>query len=380
MKHHSPSLKKKSPGPRVVKIYTENNDFQYVETLRRKREKRQHQREFFVEGVRPINQALKYGWSINAFVYARERALSDWAKNILAQSQAQTHFEVPPVLLEKLSNKSEPSELLALVAMPDDDLARIPLRENMLVVVFDRPSSPGNLGTIIRSCDALRVDGMIITGHAVDLYDPETISATTGSFFALPVVRMPSHKELLPWFEMVTHKLGAVQIVGSSEKGEQEISAHDFTAPTILLVGNETWGLSASYQELCDINVNIPIYGSASSLNVACATSIMLYEIDRQRRSMGSGDALCCASPSSWFREHIPFLQGDASVPTPHNPSPPTDTKPLPRRCHTIPTRESPSSRGKRSIEPLRLLRRRTIFPPVMRSSWRRGRPSIFIL
>ncbi len=270
--------------PKVVRIYSENNDFQYIETLRRKREKRQKQKEFFIEGVRPINQAIKYNWTINAFVYARDKGLSDWAQNILTRAPAKTHFEVPLPLLEKLSNKAEPSELLALVAMPEDNLSRIPIDENLLVVVFDRPASPGNLGTIIRSCDALKVAGMIITGHAVDLYDPVTISATTGSLFALPVVRMPSHKELLPWFEMMQTRLGALQIVGSSEKAEKEISAHDFTPPTVLLVGNETWGLSTSYQELYDVTVKIPIYGSASSLNVACATSIMLYEIDRQRR------------------------------------------------------------------------------------------------
>lgn len=270
--------------PQIVKIYSENNAFQHVETLRRKREKRQRHREFFVEGVRPINQALKYGWSINAFLYSKEKPLSDWAKNILKQSQAHTHFELPLPLMEKLSNKAEASELIAIVAMPEDRLSRIPIKENMLIVVFDRPASPGNLGTIIRSCDALRVDGLIITGHSVDLYDPETISATTGSFFALPTVRLPSNKDLLPWLESVAQKIGPVQIVGSSEKAEQEIAEHDFTRPTLLVVGNETWGMSAGYQELCDVTVKIPIYGSASSLNVACATSIILYEIDRQRR------------------------------------------------------------------------------------------------
>src|SRR5690348_16886207 len=101
--------------PRLVNIYSENNDFQYIETLRRKREKRQKNGEFFIEGVRPINQALAHGWAINAFVYARERQLSDWARGILAASTAKTHFEVPPHLLEKLSGKSEASELLALV-------------------------------------------------------------------------------------------------------------------------------------------------------------------------------------------------------------------------------------------------------------------------
>lgn len=270
--------------PRVVKIYSENNNFQYVETLRRKREKRHKQQEFFVEGVRPINQALKYRWPIRAFLYSPDSDLSDWAKNILRASEAETHFELPLPLLQKLSNKSEGSELLAVVAMPEDRLARIPVKEDMRVVVFDRPASPGNLGTIIRSCDALHVDGLIITGHSVDLYDPETISSSTGSFFALPMVRLPSHKELVPWLESVRQKPGNVQVVGSDEKAEEEISAHDFTQPTIIVVGNETWGMSAAYRELCDTVVKIPIYGSASSLNVACATSILLYEIDRQRR------------------------------------------------------------------------------------------------
>lgn len=276
--------KREKMKPRIVRIYSENNDFQYAETLRRKREKRQKHKEFFVEGVRPINQALAYHWHIRAFLYSPERALSDWAKNIVQNSRAVTHFELPLALLEKLSNKVETSELIALVSMPEDDLARIPLKQNMLIVLFDRPASQGNLGTIIRSCDALGVDGLVITGHAVDLYDPETISATTGSFFALPTVRLPSHKELLPWFETIRAQIGPFSLVGSSEKAAQDIAAHDFTGPTMLVVGNETWGMSAGYSELCDTIVKIPMGGSASSLNVACATSIILYEIDRQRR------------------------------------------------------------------------------------------------
>lgn len=270
--------------PRIIKINSENADFQHAETLRRNRVKRQRHGEFFLEGVRPINLALQYEWTIRAFLYSRERKLSDWARDILARSQAQVHYELPIPLLEKLSNKAEPSELLALVTMPEDDLARIPLREAMLVVVFDRPGSPGNLGTIIRSCDALGAAGLVVTGHGVDLYDPETISATTGSLFSLPVVRLPSQKELLPWFDGVRQKLGALQIVGSDEKGTEEIAEHDFRGPTALVVGNETWGMSAAYRELCDSIVRIPIEGAASSLNVACATSILLYEVGRQRR------------------------------------------------------------------------------------------------
>jgi TrmH family RNA methyltransferase len=274
-----------STRPRIVKIYSENNDFQYAETLRRKREKRLRQREFFVEGVRPINQVLKYNWHVRAWLYSREKTLSDWAENILHASHAEIHYELPWHLHAKLSGKVEPSELIALVTMPEDNLARIPLTEQPLVVVFDRPASPGNLGTIIRSCDALHVDGLIITGHGVDLYDPETISATTGSFFALPTVRLSSQKELLPWLAVMKQRSGGLQIVGSDEHGEHTLDEHSFIQPTLLVIGNETWGMSSAYRELCDAIVSIPIAGSASSLNVASATSILLYEIDRQRRS-----------------------------------------------------------------------------------------------
>lgn len=270
--------------PEVIRIHSENNDFQYAETLRRNRIKRQRHREFFVEGVRSINQAIQHGWTINSFLYSREKVLSDWAEDILSRSTAKAHFELPLPLMKKLSGKMDASELIALIAMPDDDLSRIPISTDMVTVVFDRPASPGNLGTLIRSCDALRVDGLVITGHAVDVYAPESVSASTGSLFSLPVVRLPSATDLLPWFETIQGGIGDFQVVGSSVKADVQLATHDFTRPTVLVIGNETWGLSAAYRDLCNVIVKIPIYGSATSLNVACAASVMLYEIDRQRR------------------------------------------------------------------------------------------------
>lgn len=269
--------------PIVTKIYSENAEFQQIETLRRNRIKRNRSGVFFVEGVRPINQALRNNWLIHAFVYTRENRLSDWAEGLLARSSAKIHYELPASLMEQLSQKEEPSELIAIVTMPADDLARIPVRDDFLAVVFDRPASPGNLGTVIRSCDALRVAGVIVTGHSVDLYDPETIRATTGSFFAVPAVRLPSHKELASWFDELRGRLPRLQVIGTSAKASIPISQHDFTAPTVLLIGNENHGLSENYRALCDVMVTIPMYGSATSLNVACATSILLYEVARQR-------------------------------------------------------------------------------------------------
>ena len=138
--------------PKVKRIVNENNDFQRVEVIKRNREKRTKYQEFFVEGVKSINYAIEYNWKIRSFLYSTERPLSDWAQGILANSTADSHLELPLKLMEKLSDKEEEtSELMAVVRMAENDLARIKVKEDLLVVVFDRPSSPGNLGTLIRS-------------------------------------------------------------------------------------------------------------------------------------------------------------------------------------------------------------------------------------
>jgi len=274
--------------PKLTRINSENNDFQHIDALRRSRVARHRYGEFFLEGVRGINGALEHHWRLKTLMYSPDQPLSDWARGILAGSPAQLHLELPLPLLAKLSNKTEPSELLAVVAIPDDRLSRIPVRRDLCVVVFDRPASPGNLGSIIRSCDALRASGLVLTGHGADLYDPETISASTGSLFAVPVVRQPGPAELALWFERVRRTIGPIQVIGSSAHGSTPLDAHDFSKPTILVIGNETWGMSAAYRELCDIILRIPIHGSATSLNVASAASIMLYEIDRQRRAVAA--------------------------------------------------------------------------------------------
>ncbi|MBP6888918.1 MAG: RNA methyltransferase [Candidatus Pacebacteria bacterium] len=268
----------------LVKIGKENARFQILNALKTNREKRNHEG-FLFEGVRNINNAITYNWNIKAFFYSSEKGLSDWAKDILENSKAETHYDLSLELLNKLSNKEEASELLALAEIPEDNFEKVQLKENPLIVIFDRPSSPGNLGTIIRSCDALGVDGLVITGHAVDVYDPETISATTGSLFSLPIVRVQSQKELEDWIGVMRNKYPALQVIGTDEKGSETIYEHDFKTPTILLVGNEKWGLSAGYKELADTMVNIPMQGSASSLNVAVATGMVLSEISRQRAS-----------------------------------------------------------------------------------------------
>ena len=274
--------------PKTVRIRSENNAFQHVEVLKRNRAKRQRYGEFFVEGVTPLNRAIAYGWEMRTLIYSRAERLSKWAQGVIERSTEATHLDLSPALMQRLSDKAQPSELLAVFGMAPDDLSRIQGRENLLVVVFDRPSNHGNLGTVIRSCDAYAVDGLIVTGYTVDLYDTRTIRASVGSLFCLPVVRLPSHKEVETWLGQLRATCPDVQMVGTSAKAQQVVLDVDLAGPTVLAVGNETIGLSRRYRDLCDRMVRIPTPpgGAASSLNVACATSILLYEADRQRREI----------------------------------------------------------------------------------------------
>lgn len=271
---------------KTVRIHSENDVFQTFAALRTNRVKRNKRREFIFEGVRNINNALRHGWDVRGLLFAPERPLSGWARGVLQACSSADRFEMPMDLLAKLSAKETPSEFVAIATIPADTLSRIRTNPCSLVVVFDRPASPGNLGTLIRSCDGLGADGLIVTGHAVDVYDPETISAATGSLFSLPTVRAPSHRELEPWLHALRTAQPTLQVIGTDEDASAHVAEADFTRPTVLLVGNETGGLSAAYKALCDGQVRIPMHGSASSLNVACASSIVLYEVHRQRLGM----------------------------------------------------------------------------------------------
>lgn len=268
---------------KVVSVKKEDNNYQRFEVIKRNRNKRYKYKEFFVEGVRNINEAIKNNWEFKCFLYSGEKALSNWAKNLINSVKVENVFELSQQLMEKLSDKDDTSEIIAIVTMKSDNINRIKFSPKPLVVVFDRPSNKGNLGTIIRSCDAMGCDGLIITGHAVDLYEPETIISSTGSFFKLPTIRLQKYSDIVDLVLNMKPKHPDVQIIGTDECGEVSINQCEFNKPTVLLIGNETDGLSRNYKQVCDEIAKIPIGGSASSLNVACATSILLYEISRQR-------------------------------------------------------------------------------------------------
>lgn len=271
---------------KTKRIYSKNSTYQKFEVLLSNRNKRFRYGQFIVEGVRNINEVLRNQWEIVSFIYPMEAELSQWAKNVLSTTKTEINYELADSLMTDLSGKDDTSELLAIVKMREDKRFVTELSTNPIIVLFDRPSNKGNLGTLLRSCDAFGVDFMIITGHSVDIYDPEVIASSTGSLFKVPFIRMNDNIEIDRYIKELKQKFPKLKVVGTSEESKTAIYDIDMTTPVLLLMGNEKNGLSYHYLEISDELAAIPMSenSSASSFNVSCAATVLLYEVTRQRR------------------------------------------------------------------------------------------------
>lgn len=257
-----------------------NNIYQRIIVLKTNRYKRNQYKEMFVEGVRNINIALKHGWKVKHWIYQAEKPLSDWAKKMVSDNPTVENYCFSEELISEISGKTDKSELMAVFEIKNMTLRK---SDNPFIVLCNRPSKKGNLGSIIRSADSFNCDGIIVTGHAVDIYDPEVIVASMGSYFAVDIQKIETNEEIAEYFDNMRREFPDLQVIATTEEGEYFSHEIDYTKPTILLMGNEADGLSMFYWDVCDKTVKIPMVGEASSLNLACATSIFLYEAFTQR-------------------------------------------------------------------------------------------------
>jgi len=268
------------------RIFTRNAAYQKFEVLKTNRNKRYRYGQFLVEGVRCVNGAASNGWEIVSLLYPGGRELTQWARNVLHSTRTELNYELTDELMDELSEKDESSELLAIVRMKDG--AEPPLSDNPLLALSDRPANRGNLGTLFRSCDGFGADGLLITGHAADVYDPEVVHSSMGSFFKVPFLRLSGNAEIDAYLSSLRSRFPRIKIVGTTSHDKTPLERVDLTGPVLFLIGNESDGLNQHFTELCDVLATIPMSANsgASSFNVSCAASVMLYEATRQRRPL----------------------------------------------------------------------------------------------
>ncbi|WP_261378463.1 TrmH family RNA methyltransferase [Paenibacillus agilis] len=245
------------------------------------RKYRNREGRYIAEGIHLVQEALRSGAPVESVVFDQERGLpaelTSYVKETETSSQPIEWIAVTDAVIRKCTDAETPQSVFAVMRKPELNWRQLFEAKQALVVVVDGVQDPGNLGTIIRSADAVGATGVLIGRGTVDVYNSKTVRSTMGSMFHLPVVE-GDLLELLP-----EAKEQGVCVVSTSLQAEHSCYSFDFRQPTWFVVGNEGKGVSPQVQSLVDESVIIPMQGQAESLNVAMATTVLLYEAMRQR-------------------------------------------------------------------------------------------------
>ncbi|HEV7414772.1 MAG TPA: RNA methyltransferase, partial [Tianweitania sediminis] len=244
---------------------------------------RDEQNAFIAEGLKLVIDALDLGWTIRTLVFAKSALGHPLVEKVAARSVAAGALvlEVSEKVLTAVTRKDNPQIVLGVFEQKTTALRDVRIGSGDVWVALDRIRDPGNLGTVIRTVDAVGAKGVMLVGDCVDPFALETVRATMGSVFAVPLVKTSSDA-FVQWRKGFngmlagTHLKGAVDYRSVSYAGK----------PLVLLMGNESQGLPEPLAALCDTLVRIPQAGRADSLNLAVATGVMLYEARRDALSL----------------------------------------------------------------------------------------------
>jgi TrmH family RNA methyltransferase len=249
---------------------------------------RDQQNAFMAEGLKLVIDALDLGWSIKTLVFAKAGRGNAAVEKVAARTVATggTVLEVSEKVLVAITRRDNPQMVVGVFQQKLLPLKDIRARDGDVWVALDRVRDPGNLGTVIRTVDAVGAKGVILVGETTDPFSVETVRATMGSIFAVPVTRA-TPEAFLAWRNSFSGL-----VVGTHLKGAVDYRSVDFSrGPVLLMMGNEQQGLPDNLAESCDRLLRIPQAGRADSLNLAVATGVMLFEIRRGALKLAPEDA-----------------------------------------------------------------------------------------
>ncbi len=249
-----------------------------VKRVRSLRDKKGRRAEglFLAEGLRILTEALDAGHAPEMLWRTAESAGHPLVARL--EAAAGEVFVTSPDILSKLSGKDNPGAVLGVYPEHWTPLGALDRTRTDIWIVAERLRDPGNLGTILRTGDAVGAGGLILIDDCTDPFSVEAVRASMGALFTQAVVKA-EWAEFVGWL-----RGGPGQLVGTSLNSATDYQTPRYAAPTFLLVGNESQGLPVDYETACDLLVKMPMMGRADSLNAAMATAVMAYEVLNQRR------------------------------------------------------------------------------------------------
>ena len=264
--------------PREITAFS-NSLVKHARDLRDKRHRREH-RQFLAEGLRILTEARETGRLPRTLFYTAAGAGHPLVHDLsfAVEEAGGEAIQTTPDILSKLSGKDNPQAVVGIFDEWTTTLDALDRASAGIWLVAERLRDPGNLGTMLRTGDAVAAGALILVGECVDPFSVEAVRASMGALFTVPVV-WTDWAPFLAWL-----RAGPGQLVGLSLDATADYRATDYTSPTFLLIGNEAQGMPADYAAACDALVRIPMLGKADSLNAAVATAVMAYEVLARRR------------------------------------------------------------------------------------------------
>lgn len=255
----------------------QNDRVKSVRALRERKE-RDASVTFFAEGERILRAALQTGAAFQLVVLAPDRLTKSEAALVDSLEEMKLPLlEVTPELFDLIALREEAQSVGAIISQRWESLSSVNETRRCWLVLNDI-QHPGNLGTLIRTCDAAGGDGIILTGRSTDPYHPIAVRGSLGAVFSQRLVRA-SQADVARWLPR-----SGCTVVGTSPDGEIDYREADYVRkPVLIMGGNERTGISKEQIALCDQLVRVPMAGYVESLNLSVATALVLYEVLRQR-------------------------------------------------------------------------------------------------
>lgn len=227
---------------------------------------------FLVEGIHHVGEVIEAGWDVETVIYSPDTLTSSFAHDLISRLNFAPQ-PVTPQVMNALADKENPQGILAIVHQKQMDLNE--LKPITRAVALVSPQDPGNVGTILRTMDAVGADALFLLEGGVELYHPSVIRSSMGTLFWKPIVQT-SFEQFVQWA-----RSGNYQLIGTSAHADVDYHALTPQSPWILVLGNEQKGLLPEQVRACNVTVSLPMKGRVSSLNLSVAAGVLLYQFCR---------------------------------------------------------------------------------------------------
>jgi len=243
--------------------------------LQEKAKARKQSGTFLIEGIREIELAIKGNYELETILFCPE--LTNLSNNLTIQKSNNPIIEISKEVYQKLAYRDTTEGIIAVAKTKSHQLLDLQLPENPLILVMESIEKPGNIGAMLRTCDAAKVDAVIIANPKTDLYNPNMVRSSVGCLFTNQIATA-STEETIDFLQQ-----NNINFYSATLQNSTSYHTQNFTKPTALVVGTEATGLTLAWREKATQNIIIPMQGEIDSMNVSVAAAILLFEAKRQR-------------------------------------------------------------------------------------------------